>query len=95
MTARQRTIDLPYPPPFMTAEVLARHLCVEPQTVDLWTNEGILPRPIKPKNVRLWVWSKVVAALDRGIETVQDATGVEDPAVMRAKRAAEKRQRNG
>jgi hypothetical protein len=31
---RQRDIDLPYPPEFMTAEVLARHLCVEPDTVD-------------------------------------------------------------
>jgi hypothetical protein len=90
---RHRDIGLPYPSEFMTAEVLARHLSVETETVDRWTALGILPQPIKPKGVRLWRWSKVVAALDPDEESVpQSATF--DPGVEAARVAAERR-RNG
>ena len=91
---RWRTIDLPYPPEFMTAEVLARHLSVEPDTIDRWTAAGILPQPIKPKGVRLWRWSKVVAALDPSPESMAQSASF-DPSVEAARHAAAERKRNG
>jgi hypothetical protein len=91
---RVRRIDLPYPPPFMTAEVLARHLCISTETVEVWTTDGILPAPIKPKGVRLWVWKAVEAALDGKPDFVGEYTTT-DPFVAGAQREASERKRNG
>jgi hypothetical protein len=92
--ARIRAIDLPYPPPFMTAEVLARHLCISVETVETWTLEGILPEPIKPKGVRLWQWRYVEAALDgRPSSLIQCSS--HDPFVEGAQREASERKRHG
>jgi hypothetical protein len=91
---RTRRIDLPYPPPFMTAEVLARHLCISTETVEVWAVEGILPPPIKPKGVRLWVWKAVEAALD-GKPDLMGEYAPPDPFVAGAQREASERKRNG
>jgi hypothetical protein len=92
--SRTRAIDLPYPPPFMTAEVLARHLCISVETVETWTLEGILPQPIKPKGVRLWQWRTVEAVLDgRPVPAVQCPSS--DPFVAGAQREASERKRHG
>lgn len=92
---RHRTVDLPYPPEFMTAEVLARHLCVEVGTIVRWTADGVLPQPVKPKGVRLWRWSRVVAALDPEPATVAQSAAGYDPSVEAARHAAAERRRNG
>jgi hypothetical protein len=92
--SRTRAIDLPYPPPFMTAEVLARHLCISVETVETWTLDGILPQPIKPKGVRLWQWRTVEAVLDgRPVPAVQWPSS--DPFVAGAQREASERKRHG
>lgn len=77
----------------MTAEVLARHLSIEADTVVRWTANGILPQPIKPKGVRLWRWSRVIKALDPEQESMAQSSDF-DPGVEAARAAAERR-RNG
>lgn len=94
---RRRAIGLPYPPEFQTAEVLARHLSVEPETVERWTDLGVLPQPIKPggaRGVRLWRWSRVIEKLDPNAESVAQLTKI-DPGVEMARHAAEERRRHG
>lgn len=91
---RQHVIDLPYPPPFMTADVLAKHLCISVATVELWTADGLLPAPIKPRGIRLWQWSKVIKRLaGDGDDAVQSAPV--DPYVAGAEREAQERKRDG
>lgn len=91
---RGHQIDLPYPPPYMTADVLARHLCISIGTVETWTANGILPAPIKPKGVRLWCWKTVETALaGRPANAVESAPI--DPFVAGAEREAQERKRNG
>lgn len=92
---RERNIDLPYPPPYQTVDVLARHLCVNTDTVNRWVKDGTLPLPVErksPKGARLWSWKSVCQRLDG----TQDKVGQSlDPFVEGAKRAAQERQRNG
>lgn len=97
---RRHAVALPYPPPYQTAEVLARHLSVSPQTVDAWARAGIIPPGERHpgSGVRLWKWKTVCAWLDgdksEAVESPPTA-GSADPFVQGALRAAQERQRNG
>lgn len=92
-TRRAHAIDLPYPPPYMTADVLARHLCISVDTVEAWTEAGLLPAPVKPKGVRLWCWKGVCDRLDGKAEVAVESPN--DPFVMGAQREAAERKRHG
>lgn len=93
---RHRDIGLPYPPEFMTAEVLARHLSVQTETIHRWLAAGILPQPIQPGGgVRLWRWRKVVDALDPPPEPVPESRSDYDPGVAAVQNAQAERKRNG
>lgn len=50
---------LPYPPPFMSLAVLAKHICVGEATIERWVKEGLIPRPRKIKGKNLWWWKEV------------------------------------
>jgi predicted site-specific integrase-resolvase len=55
---------LPYPPPYQDVSTLAKHLCLHPDTVEVWVKMGRLPPPaIKGGGKRLWRWKDVEAAL--------------------------------
>lgn len=85
-----------YPPPYQTADVLAWHLTVTPETVDRWVKDEILPPPCPRKSSkghRLWKWITVCQWLDG--DKSDDGQSELDPFVEGARRAAQERNRDG
>jgi hypothetical protein len=90
-------VKLPYPPPYQTIDVLARHLTITPATVDRWVKDSLLPPPCprkSEKGVRLWKWETVCRWLDGTTAEPNDQPDL-DPFVEGAKRAALERERRG
>lgn len=87
---------LSYPPPYMTIDVLAQHLCVCPDTIERWTACGVLPKPAKPMGVRLWRWASIdKTLLDGPPKPEVQSEPEDDPFVAGAQRAATERKRHG
>jgi predicted site-specific integrase-resolvase len=52
---------------------LCRHICVSPNTAEVWAETGLLPKPRMRGGVPMWRWAEVKEALRGNIYFVRSA----------------------